>query len=308
MKHRKIVVFGSFVVDLAFRTPRLPVKGETIKGLSFIMGPGGKGSNQAVAAKRAGANITMITRVGDDALADFAYSSFKREGLDLKYIFKDPLEKTAAAAILVDNNTGDNQIVVTLGACLHFTSSEIDSICPVLEEAEYLLIQLEANIDAIEQVIEIAHQKGKKIILNPAPAFPLSDQLLEKVDYITPNETEAALLTGMDVSGANQIENIKKSAEKLLEKGIKVVIITLGEKGVLLKTKEIEQIFEPMKVQVVDTTGAGDAFNGGFVTALAEGKNLTDAIRFANVVGALSVTRQGAAPAMPYRNEIDEYL
>lgn len=304
----KISIFGSFVVDLAFRTPRLPVKGETIKGISFQMGPGGKGSNQAVAAKRAGANVNMITRVGRDALADLAFSSFEKEGIGMDYVFQDDEVKTAAAAIIVDDVTGENQIVVSLGACLHFTREEIESVRCVIEQSDYLLVQLEANLDAIEHVIHIAHENGVKIILNPAPAVHLSDSILKTVDIITPNETEAAILADLDVKTAFQKENIKKAADILLNKGIKTIIVTMGEKGALLKTNQREKVFKSMQVEVVDTTGAGDAFNGGLVTALAEGKILDEAIRFANIVGALSVTRNGTAPAMPYRKEIDRFL
>lgn len=304
----KISVFGSFVVDLAFRTPRLPVKGETIKGISFQIGPGGKGSNQAVAAKRAGANVNMITRVGKDALADLAFSSFEKEGIEMDYVFQDDEVKTAAAAIIVDDVTGENQIVVSLGACLHFTREEIESVRCVIEQSDYLLVQLEANLDAIEHVIHIAHETGVKIILNPAPAVHLSDSILKIVDIITPNETEAAILADMDVKTAFQKENIKKAADILLNKGIKTIVVTMGEKGALLKTNEREKVFKPMQVEIVDTTGAGDAFNGGLVTALAEGNTLDEAIRFANIVGALSVTRNGTAPAMPYREEIERFL
>ena len=304
----KITVFGSFVVDLAFRTPKLPIKGETIKGLSYTMGPGGKGSNQAVAAKRAGADVIMITRVGADPFANFAFESFQKEGLDTRYIFKDLKEKTAVAAILVDDNSGENQIVVTLGACLHFTDNEIDSIRALIANSEYLLVQLESNLDAIERVIQIAYDERVKVILNPAPAAQLPDSLLKMVDILTPNETEAAILAGLDINQSDQPNNIKKAADILLGKGINTLIITLGDKGVFLKALNIEKSYPALAVKAVDTTGAGDAFNGGLATALSEGKNLDEAIRFANIVGGLSVTREGAAQSMPYRDEIEKWL
>ena len=307
--HGRVTVLGSFVVDLAFRTPHLPVAGETITGSSFATGPGGKGCNQGVAAKRAGADITMISRVGPDAFAQMAEASFEREGLDTTYLFRDEQHSTAAAAILVDEASGQNQIVVVLGASLHFTDQEVERAREVIESSDIFLVQLEANIDAVESAIDIARGAGARIVLNPAPARnDLGDELLRKVDIITPNETEAAILTGLDVSHVQTIEGAKQAARALVAKGVGAAIITLGDRGAVLVSKDLETVVDPVVVEAVDTTGAGDAFNGGLVTALAEGRDLAEAAWFGNVVGALSVTKRGTAPAMPYRRQIDAFM
>ena len=306
--HGKVTVLGSFVVDLAFRTSHLPVAGETIKGSSFATGPGGKGSNQGVAAKRAGADITMISRVGPDAFAQIAEASFDGEGLDTTYLFRDEQHGTGAAAILVDETSGQNQIVVVLGASLHFTDHEIESARLVIESSDILLVQLEANLDAVEKAIDIARGSGATVVLNPAPARDdLSDELLSKIDILTPNETEAASLTGLDVTHVQTIEGAKQAATALIKRGVGAVIVTLGDKGAVLVSEELETVIDPVVVDAIDTTGAGDAFNGALVTALAEGRDLAEAAWFGNVVGALSVTKRGTAPAMPYRRDIDAF-
>jgi len=305
----RVTVLGSFVVDLAFRTPHLPVAGETIKGSYFATGPGGKGSNQGVAAKRAGAEITMISRVGSDAFAQIAEASFANEGLDSTYLFKDEEHSTGAAAIVVDEKSGQNLIVVVLGASLYFSECELESAREVIESSDILLVQLEANVDAIENAIDMARSAGATIVLNPAPARDdLSDDLLAKIDVITPNETEAATLTGLDVDHVQTVDGAKQAARALLERGVGAAIVTLGDKGAVLVSKDVETVIDPVVVDAIDTTGAGDAFNGGLVTALAEGQELAEAAWFGNVVGALSVTKRGTAPAMPYRREIDAFI
>lgn len=299
-----ITVMGSFVVDLMARAPHLPVKGETVKGTTFKIGPGGKGSNQGIAAKRAGADVTMITKIGKDDFADIALKSFEKEGMETKYIFYDENEPTGAALIMVDENTSENKILVTLGACNRITDEEIESVRNKIESADVFLTQLETNIDAVEKAVDIAYKKGVKVILNPAPVQQMSDELFKKIYILSPNEVEASILSGVQI---NTAEDAKKAAEMLMGKGAENVIITLGSKGAIVVTKDKTEFIEPYKVKVVDTTGAGDAFNGGLATAIAEGKDIFEAARFANIVGALSVTKIGTAPAMPYRNEIDEF-
>lgn len=302
----KIVVFGSFVTDLMFRVPKLPVKGETLKANTFKIGPGGKGSNQAIAAKRAGVDTIMITKVGKDPFGELAINTYKKEGMDTKYIFQDEELATAVASILVDENSGENQIVIAMGACENISKEEVESARNEIESAKILVTQLEANLDATELAIDIAKSKGVTVILNPAPAQPLSKELLSKIDILTPNETEASILCdGLEVV---TVEDAKKAAKMLLDMGVKTVIITLGEKGAVVMT-ENDYFHTPIiNVDVIDTTGAGDAYNGGLAAALAEGKSLYAAAKFANVVGALCVTKIGTAPAMPYRALIDNLL
>lgn len=305
MKNNTITVMGSFVVDLMARTPHLPVKGETVKGSTFKIGPGGKGSNQGVAAKRAGANVVMISKIGMDEFGDIAIKSFEKEGIDTKYIFKDDTNPTGAALIMVDENTSENEIVVTLGACNNITSSDIESVRESIEDSKVFLTQLETNVDAVEKAVDIAYKSDVKVILNPAPVQEIPDEIMKKVYILTPNEVEASILSGIQV---NDVEDAKKAAKVLMDKGAKNVIITLGSKGALVVTEEKTEFIESIKVNAVDTTGAGDAYNGGLVTALAEEKNIFEAAKFANAVAALSVTKIGTAPAMPYREEIDNLL
>ena len=307
MSKAGITVMGSFIVDLMARAPHLPEHGETVKGSHFQIGPGGKGSNQGVAASRCGAAVTMITKIGTDPFARIALESFQREGMDTRYVMQDERYPTGTALIMVDENTSENQIVVTIGACEHITPEEIEAARTKIENSRVFLTQLETNLDAVRKAVEIAHARGVTIILNPAPAplHPLSDELLAKIDILTPNETEASILSGVKVVN---MDDAKRSARVLKAKGIGSVIITMGSKGALVLTDSIEYIIDPIKVKVVDTTGAGDAFNGGLATALAEGRDIVQAVAFANATGALSVTKVGTAPAMPYRNEIEQLL
>lgn len=301
----KVVVFGSFVADLTSRASKLPEPGETIIGSSFKIGPGGKGSNQGVAAKRAGADLTMITKVGDDVFGNIALKLYENEDMDTKHVFIDKELETGTALIMVDENTAENQILVVSGACGNITEDDIKSVEDVISDAGIILMQLEVNSDAIEKVINIAYKNGVKVVLNPAPAIPLSSDILSKVYIATPNEHEAETLTGIKVTDEKSAE---KAADKLMELGVKNVIITLGKAGTYVKTKDSSECIKGFSVNAVDTTGAGDAFNGAFVTALSEDKDIFEAAMFGNAAGALSVTKYGTAPAMPYRNEIDELL
>ncbi len=299
--NKKVVVFGSFVVDLTGRTPRLPVPGETVMGSSFVMGPGGKGSNQAVAAHRAGADVTLVTKVGRDVFGTVATDFYKKENMDTSYIFEDEEKETGCALILVDESTAQNEIVVISGACGNITLEDVEKSRKLIESAGILLLQLEINLDALYKVIDIAYEAGVTIVLNPAPAAQLPDEVLRKINIVTPNETEAQVLTGVKIE--NQAD-AKKAAQVFLDKGVKEVVITLGSLGAFAMNQERNELVERLNVEAVDTTGAGDAFNGGFVMALAEGKDLFTALRYGNVTGALSVTKPGTAPAMPYRKDV----
>lgn len=301
----KVTVFGSFVVDLMARTPHLPKPAETVKGSVFKQGPGGKGFNQGVAAYKAGANMAMVTKLGKDSFGKVALDEMKNLGMKDDYIFYSDDESTGVALIIVDENTSQNEIAVVLGACNTITDSEVDTLDSLLDESQYILIQLETNISAINKVIEKAYYKNIKVILNTAPIQHISDDILSKVWLVTPNEIEAEILTGIEIDSK---EAADKAAKVFFEKGVKNVLITLGSRGVYVSTGEESILIPAFKVKAIDTTGAGDAFNGGLVTALCEGKDMLEAVIFANALAALSVQKLGTTPSMPTRKEIDEFL
>jgi len=300
---KKIVCLGSFVVDLTCRSDYLPSPGETIKTDYFKMGPGGKGANQAVAAKRSGGNIVLMTKVGTDLLSKLALDHFKKEGFDEKYILIDENNFTGIALINVDKNTSENSITVAPGACEHISMHDIELLKGEIETGDIFLTQLEVNMDAIEEAIKIAWDCKKTIVLNTAPASPISDELLSKVTIVTPNEIEASMLTNVEVTDK---ESAGRAARVFFDKGVKTVVITLGKKGAYVNDGDkIEEIIDPIDVKVIDTTGAGDAFTGGLVTAISEDMSIVSAVKFATATAALSVTKLGTAPAMPYRADID---
>ena len=299
--HSGVAMFGSFVVDLTTRQKNLPVPGQTIIGSWFKMGPGGKGSNQAVAAHRAGADVKLITKLGKDPFASVALDFYRAEGIATEHVLIDDAHATGIALIMVDEVSGQNQIVVVPAACMHVTDEDIERSRPVIESAKILLLQMEINLDALCKVIEIAHNAGVLVVLNPAPAASIPDEALAMVDVVTPNESEAQLLTGVEVKNEG---DAGRAAEHFLKKGVKNVVITLGAMGAFATDGARSELVGRLEVDAVDTTGAGDAFNGGFAAALAEGKDLFEALRFGNATGALSVTRYGTAPSMPTREEI----
>lgn len=297
----KIVILGSFNADLTGSGERLPAPGETVMGGSLRIGPGGKGSNQAIACHRAGGDATFIAKVGKDVFGDMARELYRSEGMSEKYLLEDAEFSTGSALIMVNEQTAQNMILVLSGANTHITHEDIEYCESQIAEADTLLLQLETNIDAIEHAVSIAHQHGVRIILNPAPARELSEALLSRIDVITPNESEAELLTGIAI---HTLEDARNAALAFQHMGVKGVVITMGSRGVYAMHGDQELHLDRLTVDAVDTTGAGDAFNGGFVVALAEGKNFFDAVRIGNCTGALSVTKAGAALAMPRRAEI----
>lgn len=302
---KKIVCFGSFVADLTGRAQHLPKPAETVMGTSFKVGPGGKGSNQAIAAKRAGADIDFITKVGDDVFGRMALDTFRQEGFDLPCILVDDTAQTGAALIAVDEVTAQNQILVVIGACGAIADEEVDSVASVIAGGDIFLAQFETNMSALQRAMDIAKKNGALVVLNTAPVQPMPEGLLSKVDIVTPNEVEASYLTGIEVTDA---ESAHKAALAFVEMGAKAVVITLGSQGAYVYDGQKGALVPPYMVKAVDTTGAGDAFNGGLVAALSEGKDLFEAASFAAAVAALSVTRQGTAPAMPYEHEVREFL
>jgi ribokinase len=302
----KITVMGSFVVDLAFRTPALPGWGETIIGSDFKLGPGGKGSNQAVAAARLGAQVTFITKLGRDPFGDLARQTYAAEGIDRTYAFETAEHPTGGASVIVEEVRGENAIVVYPGACFHITPDEIDRARSAIAASAVFLVQLETNMVAVEYGLKLARAVGVATILNPAPATSLPDRIYPLCDYITPNESEAAALTGRKVATLEDLESV---AEMLLSRGVGNAVITLGAQGAFVKNAAVAQQVAAVDAgPVVETTGAGDAFNGGLAVALAEGLDVVRATRFACTVAGISVTRPGTTLAMPQRQEVERLL
>lgn len=302
----KITILGIYVVDVAFFAPRLPRIGETILGDDFRAGPGGKGGNQAVAAARAGGDVAFVTRVGDDDFGRQARAPWAADGIDTRFVTASDSAPTGAAFIFVDSATGDNAIIVSPGAARELTIEQVRPAIAALAAGDVFMTQLEAPLPTVVAALAEAKARGATTILNPAPAAPLPDAVYRDCDLFTPNESEAAALAGFPVDGPDAAAC---AAAVFLAKGVGAVAVTLGAAGVLLKTPATTVLVPGFTVpEVVDTTGAGDAFNGGLAAALAEGMPLEAAVRFGNAVGALSVTRRGAAPAMPTRAEIDAML
>lgn len=300
----KVTILGSYVVDLTSFVDRLPVPGETLLGSRFIMGPGGKGSNQAIAAGRLGSEVFMIGRVGNDFFGNMAIKNFRKEGINIDHVAVDSTSETGTAQILVGQDS-ENMIVVVPGANSKVEKEHVNEARSVIEDADIFLIQFELGMKTVEYGIETASRLKKLVVVNPAPAQSLTREVFPLVSIMTPNETELQTLTKMPV---NEIEQVEQAAKTLRGLGVDQVVVTLGKKGALLVNDSIVQHFPGISVKAVDTTGAGDAFNGGLVTALAEGKPIKEAIVFANIVAALSVQRHGTAPSMPYRYEIEEIL
>ncbi len=302
---QKVTVFGSFVVDLMARTPHLPVPAETVKGSFFKQGAGGKGFNQGVAAHKAGADVAMITKLGRDSMANVALDAMTEINMPKDYLFFNDEVATGIALILVDENSSQNEIVIVPGACSTITDEDITSVEERIKESAYVLLQLEVNQDANEKVAALAKANGVKVIINTAPYQPITDEFLKGSFLVTPNEVEAEEITGVHIVDK---ETADKAAEVFFSKGVENVLITLGSRGVYVSDGKRAEIIPAFRVNAVDTTGAGDAFNGGFLAALAEGKDLWESARFAQGLAALSVQKIGTTPAMPTREEIDAFL
>lgn len=300
----KILVIGSFMMDLVVRTNRFPQTGETIIGSSFSKFPGGKGANQAVAAARLGAEVTMVGKVGTDPFGDEFLTTLKAEGINTAYIIQDSQHPTGVGSITLDQH-GSNRIIVVPGANLHYNTSELDSIKNQIKTSNILIVQLEMDINMITEAVSYATSVQVPVILNPAPAQMLSDEILRNVTYLTPNETEAELLTGIKILTK---EDAEAAGKVLLQKGVQNVVITLAEKGALIVNTTGISYVPSFKVNPLDTVAAGDAFNGALAVEVISGKSLKDAVEFANAVGAITVTREGAIPSLPNRVEVETFI
>ena len=301
----RVAVLGVFVADTAYRAPRAPRMGETILGNSFKLGPGGKGSNQAVAAARLGAEVSFITRLGEDAFAEMALRTWEEAGVT-PAVIRVPDSYTGAAYIFIEEATGDNAIIICPGAAATIAPADLDRHAGLIADASVFVTQLEQPLEAAVRGLGIARDNGVATILNPAPGRALSDEVLGLCDYLTPNETEAEELTGIAVTGDDAA---REAAERLRRRGVGTVVMTLGARGALLHGHGHSAVVPALAAgPVVETTGAGDAFNGGFATALARGMDPYEAVRFGCATAAISVTRPGTAPSMPTLAEVEALL
>ncbi|HBE42083.1 MAG TPA: ribokinase [Bacteroidales bacterium] len=296
----RILVAGSSNTDMVIKTDKFPEPGETVLGGTFFMNPGGKGANQAVAAARLGGKVTFITKIGNDLFGNQTMGVLKKEGIDTRNIIKDENFPSGVALITV-NSMGENNIVVAPGSNSNLVAEDIDSNLLSSGKFGILLLQLEIPIMTVEYIALTAAEHGIKVMLNPAPAQKLHDYLLRHIWLITPDENEAGILTGIKVTNEMTAE---KAANELQRRGVKNVIITLGSRGAFVKSEAFTGIVPGIAVEAVDTTAAGDVFNGALAVAFSEGKKIKDAVIFANKAAAISVTRLGAQASVPYRKEL----
>lgn len=300
----KVVVIGSYNTDLTIKTSRIPRPGETIIGGIFSEGCGGKGANQAVAAVRAGADVSFIARIGNDVLGKEGVQRLNEEGINTQYIFKDEDISTGVAFIVVDDR-GENSIVVASGANAHLSPVDIEKAHNEISSAGILLVQLESPIGTIKTAIKKAHENGAVVILNPAPAQPLEINLLRQIDIITPNKVEAEMITGIKVTDE---ESLCAIANKFFEFGIKNVLVTLGSKGVFAALPNRMEIIPAYKVTTLDSTGAGDVFSGTLAAFLSEGMSIDQAAKMAIASSSISVTKMGAQNSAPRLVEIENFI
>ncbi|MFR8690855.1 MAG: ribokinase [Alistipes onderdonkii] len=303
MSESKILVIGSSNTDMVICTGHLPLPGETVIGGTFFMNPGGKGANQAVTVARLGGRVSFICKTGSDIFGHQANQLFNEEGIDTSYVFSDTKNPSGVALITVDTDA-ENCIVVAPGANAHLTPNDLKRSAEAVEAADIILLQLEIPMQTVEAAAAMAYRLGKKVVLNPAPASKLSAGLLETLYAITPNETEAEAISGIRITDERTAE---EAARKIASMGVCNVIITLGAKGALVFDGEHCEVVPAYKIQAVDTTAAGDVFNGALVVALSEGRTLPEAVRFACKASAISVTRVGAQNSVPYRTEVDVF-
>jgi ribokinase len=301
---KDILVIGSSNTDMIVQAHHIPRPGETILGGTFNTAAGGKGANQAVACARAGGKVTFVARVGRDMFGEQALQGFRQDGIDVTYVKQDDTAPSGVALIMVDEQ-GENSIAVASGANGKLSIQDVQDAASVIQQAGIVLMQLEIPLATIEATAELATKNGVQVILNPAPAQPLSDALLQQISLLTPNETEAEMLIGICVSNE---DSAQAAAQALIAKGVNSVIVTLGAAGAYVHSDAFTGMVSGFKVNTVDTTAAGDTFNGTLAVALAEGQSLEQAVTFANAAAALSVTRLGAQPSAPDRESVEALL
>ena len=297
-----ISVLGIFVADISFSGPKIPSVGETILGNKYNVGPGGKGCNQAIAIARLGGNVNFISKIGKDSYGELALNTLKKNNINIENIIQDEKLQTGVAGILIDKNSGKNAINVIVGAPSSLTINEIDKQISIIKSSKIFLTQLEVPKDVTLHCLKIAKENGCITILNPAPASEISNEFYNHIDYFTPNETEAEFYTGIKITNEQEA---KQAAEKLLNLGIKKVIITLGEKGLFYTDGKEEIYLKASSVKAIDTTGAGDAFNGGLAFGLSKDKPINECLELANKVAGISTTKLGAGDAMPFLKDIN---
>ncbi len=303
----RVTVVGSLNTDLVVRAPKLPERGETVLGGSFAVFPGGKGANQAVAAARLGASVVMVGRVGDDPFGGQLRAGLAQEGIDVTHVRATEGTASGVALITVDT-AGHNTIVVASGANMHLTTADVDAAGAAIAQSQVLLLQLEVPADVVAHAAALAKRSGCRVVLDPAPAPPggsLPGDLYRNLYVINPNEVEARALTGIEVTDD---QSASAAAVRLLELGCQAAVIKRGAQGAFLAADAAREAVPGIPVKAVDSTAAGDAFAGALAVALAEGRSLAGAVRFANAVGALSVTRMGAQPSMPRREELADFV
>ena len=297
--HPSVAVVGSANTDMVIRTPRIPGPGETVIGDQFVVAAGGKGANQAVAAARLGATVTLVARLGTDTFGDQAVAGYEREGIDISYVARDPDVPSGVALIFVDAH-GENSIAVASGANARLTPADVERAAPAITSADVLLVQLEVPLNAVRRAIQLAHAAGVPVILNPAPAREIDADLLSMVSVVTPNEHEIKVV--VDEPDEEQ------AISRLLAAGTDTVVVTLGKDGALWASGNDRRRVPAFAVQAVDTTAAGDAFNGALACALGRGWTMETAIRYANAAGGLATTRMGAQPSLPTEAQVETFL
>lgn len=300
----KILVVGSFMMDLVVRTPRAPEEGETIIGSNFSRFPGGKGANQAVAASRLGANVFMAGKLGEDDSGEKMLEALHRENVATEHVRRNKEAATGMGFVTLDQH-GNNRIIVIPGANLCYDLDDLATLEELIPEMDIIMLQLEMDLNVVKEAAKMGAKHNVPVLLNPAPAQKLDDEFLEMVTYLTPNETESEILTGIPVI---DLISAEKAAKKLVARGPKCVVITLAEKGAVLATKDTFIHVPGFPVTPVDTVAAGDAFNGAFALAIAQALPLKNVLRIANAVGALTVSREGAIPSLPTKEEVEAFM
>jgi ribokinase len=301
MTRPNITIVGSFAVGLTMRAPKLPIFGETMLGTDFDMGPGGKGSNQAVGTARLGASSGLVAYIGTDKLAGIATDLYAAEGVDTEFVLAR-IERATGVGFIILNDKGENFIILDMGANELLDAKAVDAAERRIAGSDVVMTVLEVPTVAASRAMELGRKHGAKTILNPAPARALPDSIFASVDYLTPNESELRILLGLP---ADDPRSSRELAGELRRRGVKNVVVTLGRAGALILTDDLDVMVGAVPVEVVDTTGAGDAFNSGFAVALAEGRDIVDAVRFGVVCGGIACTKLGVIPGLPHRASAD---